>query len=130
MAQVQFTIGQLAHSADVTVETVRYYERRGLLQQPARRASGYRQYSGEDLWRLQFVRRAKGLGFTLAEVRELLGAAQSGSVEDVLGAARAKLAEVDSQIGGLEAQRCRLNRLVRTCEEGSGDCVTLEVAAG
>ena len=66
------SIGQLARRAEVGVETVRYYERRGLLQEPQRRQSGYRQYSEEAVSRLQFIRRAKDLGFTLREIGELL----------------------------------------------------------
>ena len=68
-----FTIGRLAETAGVNVETVRYYERRGLLEQPPRPGQGYRQYSDADVWRLQFIRRGKDLGFTLAEIAELLG---------------------------------------------------------
>lgn len=124
-----FTIGVLARSAEVSVETVRYYERRGLLDQPERGA-GYRQYSDDDVRRLQFVRRAKGLGFTLAEIRELLGATGSRSADEVLAAARAKLARVDDEARRLEGLRCRLSRLVRACESGSTDCVALDVGDG
>jgi MerR family copper efflux transcriptional regulator len=66
------TISQLAKQAGVNVETVRYYERRGLLPQPPRRASGYRQYSQDDVAYLQFIRRAQTLGFSLKEIAELL----------------------------------------------------------
>ena len=121
-----FTIGVLARSAQVSVETVRYYERRGLLEQPER-GSGYRHYSDDDLRRLQFVRRAKDLGFTLAEIRDLLGAAGSQSTDEVLSAVRAKLQRVDDDVRRLEQLRCRLSRLARACEDGSTDCVALEV---
>ena len=121
-----FTIGVLARSAEVSVETVRYYERRGLLDQPER-GPGYRQYSDDDVRRLQFVRRAKELGFTLTEIRELLGAAGSRSTDEVLAAARAKLARVDDDVLRLERLRCRLGRLVRACEAGSTGCVALDV---
>ena len=66
------TIGQLARKASVHVETVRYYERRGLLPEPPRRWSGYREYSDDDVARLQFIKRAQGLGFSLKEIAELL----------------------------------------------------------
>ncbi len=66
------TIGQLAKSAGVGVETVRFYERKGLLAEPNRRPSGYRQYDEEVVNRLRFIKRAKELGFTLAEIKELL----------------------------------------------------------
>ena len=76
---MSMTIGQLASAAGINVETVRYYERRGLLAQPER-GDGYREYSQDDVERLAFVRRAKALGFTLAEIRSLLAsAAISGS---------------------------------------------------
>ncbi len=125
-----FTIGVLARSAGVSVETVRYYERRGLLEQPPTEAAGYRQYSEDDVRRLQLVRRAKDLGFTLREIRELLGAAQSRSGNEVLEAARSKLDEVDGDIRRLEALRCRLSRLVEACETGGQECVALEVGTG
>ena len=123
-----FTIGRLAAAAGVTVETVRYYERRGLLEQPER-SVGYREYSQDDVDRLAFVRRAKALGFTLAEIRALLAAAGTGSIADVLAAARAKMAAVDGEIRTLQATRSRLSHLVRVCEAGDADCVALEVPA-
>ena len=67
------TIGKLAAAEGVGVETVRYYQRRGLLSQPERRGSGYREYSESDRARLVFIRRARRLGFTLAEIADLLG---------------------------------------------------------
>ena len=125
-----FTIGTLAREAGVTVETVRYYERRGLLHQPER-GDGYRQYTDDDLDRLQFVRRAKGLGFTLAEIRGLLAAAASGSAGDVLAAARAKRERVDADIRRLQSTRARLAQLVQVCADGndSENCVALEIDA-
>ena len=65
-------IGTLARQADVAIDTVRYYERQGLLPAPERTQSGYRSYAADDVARLRFIRRAKTLGFTLAEIRELL----------------------------------------------------------
>src|SRR2546423_12683141 len=85
-----FTIGNLARAAGVSVETVRYYERRGLLERPVRRGAEYREYSEADVARLHFIRRAKALGFTLAEIRELHDAADTGCADGVLVAARAK----------------------------------------
>ncbi len=123
-----FTIGGLAREAGVSVETVRYYERRGLLEQPPR-GTGYRRYSGEDVARLRFVRRAKDLGFTLSEVRDLIGAAGCGSAAAVAEAARAKLAQVDEQRAALDRLRDRLDALVRTCETGDEGCVGLEATA-
>ncbi len=122
-----FTIGTLAQAAHVSVETVRYYERRGLLEQPVR-GPGYRQYSDDDLRRLEFVRRAKDLGFTLAEIHDLLAATECRSVSDVLASARAKLVQVDDDLRALRMLRVRLSGLVRTCEEGDDGCVGLEVS--
>ena len=125
-----FTIGNLARAAGVSVETVRYYERRGLVDRPVRRGSQYREYSEADVARLRFIRRAKELGFTLAEIRELLPAADTGCVDGVLVAARTKLAQVESDVAELEALRARLARLVDGCADGGDDCVTLDVATG
>lgn len=122
-----YTIGKLAAAAGVHVETVRYYERRGLIEQPARAASGYRQYSADDLWRLRFVARGKQLGFTLAEVAELLNAGPDRSAAAVLAAARAKIADVEERRRRLDEARCRLEQLAALCEDGDAGCVTLQV---
>ena len=124
-----FTIGALARSAAVSVETIRYYERRGLLEQPER-GDGYRQYTDGDVQRLAFIRRAKDLGFTLTEIRELLGAAACNSSAAILDAARARLAQVEAQAAHLATQRRRLQSLVRACQGGGSECVDLEVASG
>jgi MerR family mercuric resistance operon transcriptional regulator len=124
-----FFIGQLAHRAGVNVETVRYYERRGLLREPPRSAAGYRQYSADDLWRLEFIARAKRLGFTLAEVSGLVGG-QAGpdSVGSVLSLARAKIEALDERRRALDETRSRLTRLVGICEDpDSEDCRALRV---
>ena len=124
------TIGKLAAAAGVHVETVRYYERRGLLEQPTRRpGSAYREYSDDDVWRLQLIGRAKQLGFTLAEIGELLGESGGRSNEAVLAAARAKLASVESQVAELAALRVRLERLTDACASGDGDCLTFDVVS-
>jgi DNA-binding transcriptional MerR regulator len=124
-----FTIGRLATAAGVHVETVRYYERRGLLDPPERTASGYRQYTADDLWRLQFVGRGKQLGFTLAELAELLRDARTA--EAVLAAARAKLAEVERRQHELAQVRGRLEHLADLCRDADGneaDCLALRIA--
>ncbi len=122
------TIGALADAAGVNVETVRYYERRGLIEEPPRSPAGYRQYSDDDLWRLRFIARAKGLGFTLAEIREMIGATGDGSADAVLAAARAKLAAVDSQQRQLVERRRRLEQLVAVCQDGDpSDCTALDI---
>ena len=102
------------------VETVRYYERRGLLEQPvAPPGGGYRTYSSDDLWRLQFIGRAKSLGFTLTEIGGLLSA--GGDSSAVLSAARSELAAVREQEASLAATRARLERLVDVCGRGGAD---------
>lgn len=120
------TIGQLATAAGVHVETVRYYERRGLVPEPGRSESGYRQYTADDLWRLQLIGRAKRLGFTLTEIAELMG--DDASVDRILAAAHAKIAEVDGAVAHLGEQRTRLTQLVGVCAEGpSADCTALRL---
>jgi DNA-binding transcriptional MerR regulator len=123
-----FTIGKLAEAAGVHVETIRYYERRGLLQQPTRRpGSGYREYSSDDLWRLGFIARGKALGFTLTEIGDLLGAG-GADADAVVAAARRKLDEVDRQRAALDDVRTRLLALTDRCagaEPDTADCVSL-----
>ena len=114
------TISRLAHLAGVHVETIRYYERRGLLAAPPRTSSGYRQYADGDRWRLEFIQRAKQLGFTLGEITDLFGPDQARSSDEVLDAAHARLVAVDEQMRQLAAQRCQLRRLVDVCRHGDG----------
>jgi DNA-binding transcriptional MerR regulator len=122
------TIGKLAAAEGVGVETVRFYQRRGLLGQPERRGSGYREYSEADRARLVFIRRARLLGFTLAEIADLLGPAEANSAAEIARAAEAKLADVDQQVRELELLRCRLRRLLHVCEHGNGqDCAALQL---
>jgi MerR family transcriptional regulator, mercuric resistance operon regulatory protein len=124
------TIGKLAAAEGVGVETVRFYQRRGLLARPERRNSGYREYSEADRWRLAFIRRARLLGFTLSEIGDLLGPAGALSSGDVARAAVAKIAAVDEQIRDLTLLRCRLHRLAQVCAHGDNDdCVALLLTA-
>jgi MerR family transcriptional regulator, mercuric resistance operon regulatory protein len=122
------TIGKLAAAGGVGVETVRFYQRRGLLATPAPAGSGYREYSDADRDRLAFIRRARRLGFTLSEICELLGPAEATSATGIAAAAQAKLAAVDGQMRELELLRCRLRRLLHVCEHGNGrDCAALRI---
>jgi MerR family mercuric resistance operon transcriptional regulator len=124
------TIGKLAAAAGVGVETVRFYQRRGLLAQPERRDEGFREYTEADQGRLAFIRRAQGLGFTLAEIRDLIGPAEARAAGDIIAAAGAKLEAVDAQLRELTRLQCRLRRLVQVCEDGNGDdCVALHLGA-
>ena len=119
-----FTIGRLAAAAGVNVETIRYYERRGLLTPPPRSPAGYRQYSDEALWRLNFIARAKSLGFTLSEVDQLLAGTTTSAVLD---ATRAKLQAIVDQQKELDGLRDRLEALAQLCESGDEDCATLTI---
>jgi Zn(II)-responsive transcriptional regulator len=108
-------IGQLAKRAGVAIDTVRYYERNNLLSPAGRLASGYRRYGEAELKRLRFIRRAKALGFTLADIRGLLSLSDERSVAKVKKAAEAKLADVDRRIDELERIREGLRNLVKAC---------------
>jgi DNA-binding transcriptional MerR regulator len=122
------TIGQLARAAGVHVETIRYYERRRLLREPPRTSAGYRQYSADDLWRLQFIARAKDMGFTLSEIATLVGPAGTSSAESVLLMARAKIGALDEHQRELADTRARLVRLIDICADpDSEDCRALRV---
>ena len=114
------TIGDLAAAAGVGIDTVRYYERRGLLLEPARTPAGYRQYDDADVARLQQILRAKALGFTLSEVREL-----ADDAGGILAAAVAKRAVVEAQQAELAVVHERLDRLIGACADGTDDCLTL-----
>jgi len=122
------TIGKFAAAEGVGVETVRFYQRRGLLGLPERGGTGFRLYTDADRWRLAFIRRARRLGFTLGEIGDLLGPAEARSTDDIVRAAEAKIAAVSEQIAELGLLQCRLRRLIRVCEHGSGDdCVALHL---
>lgn len=122
------TIGKLAAEAGVSVETVRFYQRRGLLVLPERHGSGFREYTPADQWRLAFIRRARQLGFTLMEIGDLVGPAEARSTAGIAQAAEAKLAAIAEQIADLTALQCRLRRLVQVCAHGSrDDCAALHL---
>jgi DNA-binding transcriptional MerR regulator len=120
------TVGELAESGGVTAQTVRYYERRGLLPEPTRSASGYRVYGDDDLWRLALIRRAQALGFTLTEIRELLSARAGDDREGVTARVDAKIGEIDRDIQQLEDRRTRLGHLLTACASGDGACLDLD----
>ncbi|GHO94258.1 mercuric resistance operon regulatory protein [Reticulibacter mediterranei] len=113
------SIGQVARRAGVGVETVRFYEREGLLEAPPRRASGYRQYSEEVVKRIRFIQRAKLLGFSLKEILELLTLRvdRQTSCEQVKERTAAKLAEVEQKIAELQHMRQALLQVAAFCEE-------------
>ncbi len=110
-----FSIGQLAKRGGVAIDTVRYYERNALLTPAGRLESGYRRYGETELKRLRFIRRAKVLGFTLADIRELLSLSDERNVAKVKLAAEAKLADVEQRLAELERIRDGLRSLVAAC---------------
>lgn len=129
--EASLRIGELARAARVGVETVRYYERRGLIAQPPRPRSGYRRYPPEAVRRLKFIRRAQALGFTLEEIRDLLALRvdASRSCAEVRGLAQAKLGDLDAKMHELSKMRTALERLARRCR-GRGptsECPILDV---
>lgn len=113
------TIGQVAKKAQVNIETIRYYERQGLIPSPPRRESGYRQYPDGTVARVQFIKRAQDLGFSLKEISELLSlqVGPDATCGDVKKMADGKLVEIEGKIHSLERMKAALTRLVQTCEE-------------
>lgn len=108
-------IGTLAKRAGVRIDTVRYYEKNGLLAPRSRLASGYRRYGELEVARLRFIRRAQALGFTLKEVRELLALSAQRDVGRVKRSAQAKLDDVQARIAALEKVRDGLTTLIAAC---------------
>jgi MerR family transcriptional regulator, copper efflux regulator len=126
-----YEIGELANRAGVHIQTVRYYERRGLLPEPERRPSGYREYGPETFDRLHFIRRAQELGFTLTEIRELLALRLDPNTPAaaVKSRAEAKIADIDRKLHDLERIKHALVHLAGRCRGGrgpAGDCPLLD----
>ena len=125
-------IGEMASATATNIETVRYYEKIGLLPPPARDAANYRSYGNDHLARLSFIRRARDLGFTLDQVRELLDLAddRARSCAAVDAMASAHLAEIDRKLTDLQALRGELSRLIGDCRQGTvADCLIIETLA-
>ena len=124
-------IGEVAAQAGVNVQTIRFYERRGLLQAPMRLTTGYRTYSPEAIRTIRFIKQSQELGFTLAEVRDLLRFLErrSGNARPVRVIAEAKIREIDERIEALQRARDELSRRLCSCECGKGQrpCLVLEV---
>ena len=109
------SIGQLAKQVDVAIDTVRYYERNGLLAPASRLASGYRRYGDSELKRLRFIRRAKALGFSLKDIRALLALSDEEDIAEVRRAAQHKLKDIDRRIAELVRVRAGLDALINAC---------------
>jgi MerR family copper efflux transcriptional regulator len=122
------TIGRLAKQAGVNVDTIRYYERNGVIPEPVRRASGYREYETTDVRRLRFILRAKGLGFTLAEIGELLSLSADRAVHGVKRRAEQRLEHVDHKIKELQRVRRGFKALIDACP-GHGDLEQCPIVA-
>ena len=129
-----FTIGRLASEVGVNLETVRFYEREGLLEKPPRNRVGYRMYPAASTRRLRFIKRAKDLGFSLNEIRELLAlrASPPATCTEIRQFAETKLVEVEGKIRTLESMRESLRNLVNSCpgEVPLSDCPILECLDG
>jgi MerR family copper efflux transcriptional regulator len=118
-----FTIGRLAQEAGINLETVRFYEQKGLLPKPPRSSSGYRLFPSDTVQRLRFIKRAQELGFSLSEIRELLALRMSPRTTstEIRKRAEAKIAEIETKIKSLDSMRKSLLKLARSC----GDCTPL-----
>jgi MerR family mercuric resistance operon transcriptional regulator len=114
----QMTIGALAAASDVHVETIRYYQRLGLVDEPRRPAGGIRRYDARTVARLRFIRRAQQLGFTLQEVRQLLTLEYGGRCSATRRLAEAKLAQVEVRLADLRRMRRLLKTLIGRCARG------------
>ena len=121
------TIGRVASVAGVSIDTIRFYERQGLIVSPRRNLSGYRNYSDDVLDRLRFIVDAKRLGFTLKEIRELLSQGVKSTAEcgPVTRKAEAKLTEMNDEIARLQRLRVTLRKMVEAC---GGECMPAQSA--
>ena len=114
------SVGRLAKEVGLNIQTVRYYEREGLLPKPDRTSGGHRLYTEEDVARLQFIQGAKECGFTLREIRDLLQMRESdlATCTDVRERAEAKLIETDRKLIELKKLRAHLKELIDNCPGG------------
>jgi MerR family transcriptional regulator, copper efflux regulator len=124
-------IGQVAAAADVNIQTIRYYERRGLFPPPERTSAGYRQYAGEAVARLRFIKHAQRLGFSLGEIEDLLGlrVRHGAACTAVERKTRQKIEIVQQRIRDLQRMKRTLERLAAACasKRPTDDCPILEV---
>lgn len=123
-------IGDVAEQGGVNLQTIRYYEREGLLPEPPRLASGYRMFPETAVRRVRFIKRAQELGFSLAEIRDLLSLRENAGagVQDMRDRAKAKVADIEEKMRTLRAMKDALNRLAERCP-GCGplsDCPILD----
>jgi MerR family transcriptional regulator, mercuric resistance operon regulatory protein len=114
----RLTIGGVAQAAGVNIETIRYYQRRGLLDEPQKPLGGYRHYAADTVKRVRFIRRAQQLGFTLDEAKALLRLEDGQSCRDTRLLAERKLALIEGRIDDLARMRRLLTSLVTQCAQG------------
>ena len=122
-------ISQTAREAGVNAQTLRYYERRGLLPRPPRRGSGYREYPADAVRIVRFIKKAQELGFSLDEIEELvrLRGVRRGERHRVRAIAERKIADIDQKIAHLQSMRAALDRLVESCHNGGdADCPIID----
>jgi len=112
------TIGKVARLTGVGVETVRFYQRKGLVEEPPKKESGYRQYPNDTVARIRFIRRTKELGFSLREIKELLSLRVNPQMtcEDIQTRAEGKIDEIEEKIRALQKMNEALVKLLATCE--------------
>jgi MerR family mercuric resistance operon transcriptional regulator len=121
--RTELTIGKLAAAAGVTIETIRYYQRRGLLDEPPKPFGGQRRYPLDMVKRVRFIKRAQALGFTLSEIGALLGLNEACACAETRDLAVRKLASIEQKMADLAAMRHALGDLVEQCDSGDGGAV-------
>lgn len=125
----EWSIGRLAGEAGVNVETIRYYQRRGLLAEPAKPTNGHRRYAPELVKHLRFIKRAQGLGFTLDEIASLLSLDEARACADTRDMAARKLELIRCKLADLTAMRKALSTLMRECDSTGAAGVCPLIAA-
>lgn len=127
---IHLTIGQLARQGGVHLETIRYYERRGLIPRPPRTGAGYRLFPLETVRRVAFIKRAQALGFSLREIKDLLAlrARSDATCDNVAARAAAKIGDIDAKLQHLTAMRRALTGLIASCRrrDASAACPILD----
>jgi len=118
MPQSNITIGKLANLSDVSVETIRYYQKIDLFEEPEKPLNGYRLYTSDHIRQLKFIKKAQRLGFSLQEVAELLDI-DSGKCSDVQAKALLKRDQISQQITELKTLETTLNELINACAHSS-----------
>lgn len=127
----ELTIGRLADEAGVNVETIRYYQRRGLMPEPDKPVTGHRRYAADAVKRVHFIKRAQALGFTLEEISGLLELDEAHACAETRELASHKLEVIESKLADLNAIRLALKALLRQCDTGAakGACPIIHALA-